>query len=484
MMEGLGAGSVEHEIGPALARSRSSRSSAPRQRLPCGNREGWIASTLTIAVALGSGSGLALLAAFAAIADWRSRRSPHDVRQPVFTWIPAGLGKLADGLLGEPLDRLRAAGSTPLGGHAVFVTFVGFLIHVYSVGYMHGETRRAYARYFAYLNLFMFAMLLLVLGANFVGAVRRLGRRRPLLLPADRLLLREGLVRRRRRQEGVHRQPHRRLRLPARRSSSLFNAFGTARLHRGLRRSAGAPTRARLRRPIATAIAPAASSSARCGKSAQLPLYVWLPDAMAGPTPVSALIHAATMVTAGVYMVARSQRPLRARRPTRACWWSPSSAALTAIFAATIGLAQNDIKKVLAYSTVSQLGYMFLGGGRRRLRGGDLPRLHPRLLQGLPVPRLRLGDPRHARGEQDMRKMGGLREAHADRPTGRSWSRPLAIAGIPPLAGFFSKDEILGKALRARDAGDPTASARSLVLWGSAARGVLHRVLHVPPGAT
>ena len=129
------------------------------------------------------------------------------------------------------------------------------------------------------------------------------------------------------------------------------------------------------------------------GKSAQIPLYVWLPDAMAGPTPVSALIHAATMVTAGVYMIARLN-VLFSHGAGHADWSSLTIGALTAFFAATIGTAQNDIKKVLAYSTVSQLGFMFIGDGRRRLRGRRLPPDDARLLQGLPLPRLGQRDPR------------------------------------------------------------------------------------------
>ena len=210
------------------------------------------------------------------------------------------------------------------------------------------------------------------------------------------------------------------------------------------------------------------------GKSAQIPLYVWLPDAMAGPTPVSALIHAATMVTAGVYMVARLNFIfiLSPEGMTLVA----TVGALTALFAATIGLFQYDIKKVLAYSTVSQLGYMFVAVGVGAYWVGEPA--HPRLLQGLPLPGLGLGDPRDALGgpagnhgtsghgrrprrghddpartepltpardPQDMRNMGGLARLM---PHTR-WTyliACLAIAGIPPFSGFFSKDEILWKA--------------------------------------
>ena len=229
---------------------------------------------------------------------------------------------------------------------------------------LHGARRRLRAL-LRYLNLFMFAMLTLVLGANYLVMFVGWEGVGPLLLPADRLLVREA-ERRRRRQEGVHRQPHRRLRLPARRVPDL-------------RRPSAAWTSAPV---IAAAAAHAGRSTAwagrstvvalclflgACGKSAQIPLYVWLPDAMEGPTPVSALIHAATMVTAGVYMVARSSVDLRprARRDARRRGRRRRHRDLRRLDRP----AQNDIKKVLAYSTVSQLGYMFLACGVGRLRG-------------------------------------------------------------------------------------------------------------------
>ena len=172
----------------------------------------------------------------------------------------------------------------------------------------------------------------------------------------------------------------------------------------------------------------------RTGKSAQIPLYVWLPDAMAGPTPVSALIHAATMVTAGVYMVSRSaelfmhsrHRDERRRR---------SSDCATAVMAATIGLVQNDIKKVYAYSTVSQLGYMFLGVRRRRVLASASTTWSRTLLQGAALPRRRFGDPRLS-GEQDMRNMGGLRKK-IPITFFTLLCAALAIAGFPFTSGCF-----------------------------------------------
>ena len=179
-----------------------------------------------------------------------------------------------------------------------------------------------------------------------------------------------------------------------------------------------------------------------CGKSAQIPLYVWLPDAMEGPTPVSALIHAATMVTAGVYMVARSH--VIFERAPSALTVVAIIGTLTAFFAATIGIAQTDIKKVLAYSTVSQLGYMFMACGVGAFSAGIFHLMTHAFFKGLLF--LAAGSVIHAvGGEQDMRKMGGLRSYIP-------WTfltmgiATLAIAGIPPLAGFWSKDEILRKA--------------------------------------
>jgi NADH-quinone oxidoreductase subunit L len=182
-----------------------------------------------------------------------------------------------------------------------------------------------------------------------------------------------------------------------------------------------------------------------CGKSAQIPLYVWLPDAMEGPTPVSALIHAATMVTAGVYMVARSH-VIFARAPS-ALMVVAIIGALTAFFAATIGIAQTDIKKVLAYSTISQLGYMFLACGVAAFSAGIFHLMTHAFFKGLLF--LAAGSVIHAvGGEQDMRKMGGLRK-HIPWTFWTMTIATFAIAGIPPLAGFFSKDEILWRAYQA-----------------------------------
>ena len=208
----------------------------------------------------------------------------------------------------------------------------------------------------------------------------------------------------------------------------------------------------------------------RRGKSAQIPLYVWLPDAMEGPTPVSALIHAATMVTAGVYMVARSA-PIYAHAPN-AMMVVAIVGALTALFAASIGLVQNDIKRVLAYSTVSQLGYMFLACGVGAFTAGVFHLATHAFFKALLF--LGSGSVIHAMsGEQDMRSMGGLKKklpwTHATMLVGC-----IAIAGIPPLAGFFSKDEILWSAFKVGGYGR--------VVWahGRGGRGD-DGLLHVPP---
>ena len=182
-----------------------------------------------------------------------------------------------------------------------------------------------------------------------------------------------------------------------------------------------------------------------CGKSAQIPLYVWLPDAMEGPTPVSALIHAATMVTAGVYMVSRSH--VIFERAPIALTGGCNHRNLTALFAATIGITQTDIKKVLAYSTVSQLGYMFLACGVGAFSAGIFHLMTHAFFKGLLF--LAAGSVIHAvGGEQDMRKMGGLRTYIPATFITMSVGT-VAIAGIPPLAGFWSKDEILWKAYQA-----------------------------------
>ena len=306
---------------------------------------------------------------------------------PVFTWAAIGDRTLDVAFY---FDRLSAV-------MTLIITGVGSLIHVYSTGYMKDD--KSYARYFAYLNLFLFFMLLLVLGRSTAGAVRRLGGRGPGVVPADRLLVRgprEGA----RRQEGVRHQPDRRRRLPARHVRAVRRARHARHGHdqRGVH---GRPDA----RGSASVVGILLFIGAT-GKSAQIPLHVWLPDAMAGPTPVSALIHAATMVTAGVYLVARMSgiymhaRVALARR-------SRSIGAATAFFAATIAVVQTDIKKVLAYSTISQLGFMFLAAGVGAYGVAIFHVYTHAFFKACLF--LGAGSVIHALGgEQDMRKMGGL----------------------------------------------------------------------------
>jgi len=332
----------------------------------------------------------------------------------------------------------------------LIVTGVGFLIHVYSIGYMHGD--KGFWRYFAYLNLFIFAMLNLVLSDNFllmflgwegvglcsylligfwyekkftgdaakkafvVNRIGDFGFLLGMLLIFDRFG-----------------------------SLSFDTVFGSASVL-----SVGTPVLMWITLLLFVGAV---------GKSAQIPLYIWLPDAMAGPTPVSALIHAATMVTAGVYMVARCSI-LFALAPTT-LEIVAIIGGLTAIFAASIGLVQNDIKKVLAYSTVSQLGYMFLAMGVAAFGAGIFHLMTHAFFKALLF--LGSGAVIHAmHAEQDIQKMGGLKKYL---PV-TYWTfllAAIAISGIPPFSGFFSKDEILWKTF--------SSPYGSVVLWGVAVLG-------------
>jgi NADH-quinone oxidoreductase subunit L len=311
------------------------------------------------------------------------------------------------------------------------VTGVGFLIHIYSVGYMHDD--RGYARYFSYLNLFLFFMTLLVLAGNvllmFVGwegvglasylligfwyqkdSAANAGKKAFIVNRIGDFGFLIGIF-------------------------LLIGNFGTLTFSEISARLAADPA---WQGGALTAIALLLLAGAT-GKSAQLPLYVWLPDAMEGPTPVSALIHAATMVTAGVYMIARMH--LLFDHSPFALSVVAIVGAATAIFAATIGLVQNDIKRVLAYSTISQLGYMFLGCGVAAYSAAVFHLVTHAFFKALLF--LAAGSVIHAvGGEQDMRKMGGLRK-HLPVTFWTMTMAVLAIAGFPPLAGFFSKDAIL-----------------------------------------
>ena len=322
----------------------------------------------------------------------------------------------------------------------LIITGVGFLIHVYSTAYMHEEEIKHFGRYFSYLNLFVFSMLLLVLGANYVIMFigwEGVGLCSYLLIGYwfknndYNYAARKAFVMNRIGDLGF---------LLA--VFWMLNSFGTVTYLRLFNAENGIITSmSAINSPIIVGITLLLFVGAM-GKSAQIPLYTWLPDAMAGPTPVSALIHAATMVTAGIYMIVRSNI-MYSLAPTTMSIIAVVGLA-TAFFAATIAIKQNDIKKVLAYSTVSQLGYMFLGLGVGAYTGAVFHVMTHAFFKALLF--LGAGSVIHAmHHEQDIRAMGGLKK-----------SLPithitfllacLAIAGIPPFSGFFSKDEILAAA--------------------------------------
>lgn len=324
----------------------------------------------------------------------------------------------------------------------LIITGIGFLIHLYSTSYMHEEPTEHYGRYFAYLNLFVFSMLLLVLGANylvmFIGW-EGVGLCSYLLIgfwfknDNYNYAAKKAFVMNRIGDLGF---------LLA--MFWLLAKLGTVDYNLVFAKTA------LLSKTDITAITLLFFVGA-AGKSAQIPLYTWLPDAMAGPTPVSALIHAATMVTAGIYMIARSNVLYSLAECTQHVIAIIGLA--TALFAATIAIKQNDIKKVLAYSTVSQLGYMFLGLGVGAYTGAVFHVMTHAFFKALLF--LGAGSVIHAmHHEQDIRNMGGLKKylpkTHLTFLLGC-----LAIAGIPPFSGFFSKDEILA-----------AAYAHSPIYWG------------------
>ncbi|MSZ80464.1 MAG: NADH-quinone oxidoreductase subunit L, partial [Actinobacteria bacterium] len=339
----------------------------------------------------------------------------------LFSWLPVGSLHIDMALLADPLSVTMA----------LFITGIGTLIHLYAIGYMHGDPK--FSKFFLYLNLFVFSMLMLVLGENLlvtflgwegVGACSyfliSFWHTRDSAATAGK----KAFVTNRVGDWGM--------------MVAMFLAFSSV----GTLSYAGINSAAeggKLAAVTATGIAMMLFVGA-CGKSAQLPLYIWLPDAMEGPTPVSALIHAATMVTSGVFLLTRMSPVLHASYP----WLGDVIAtvgALTALFAATIAVAQTDIKKVLAYSTVSQLGFMFLAIGS----GAYVAAIFHMVTHAFFKALLFLGSGSVIHGmhhEQDMRKMGALRKLMPI--TGFTfiigW---LAIAGIPPFAGFWSKDEIL-----------------------------------------
>ncbi len=381
------------------------------------------------AIACGA-SGASLILALASFFELlKLAPEQRQLLKVYFTWIASGDFVAKAEFLFDPLSSVMV----------LIVTGVGFIIHVYSIGYMRAED--GYYRFFAYMNLFLFSMLILVLSGNF-------------------LLMFVGW-------EGVGLCSYlligyyfdRRSAGDAGKKAFIVNRIGDVAFILGIflifmifnslnfgevfRQIAAGPQRFPVEAGIGilTAIALLLFVGA-AGKSAQIPLHVWLPDAMEGPTPVSALIHAATMVTAGVYMVVRCS-PIYSRAPV-ALDVVMIVGILTALMAATIGLVQRDIKRVLAYSTVSQLGYMFVAAGAGAFSAGIFHLMTHAFFKALLF--LGAGSVIHALGgEQDLMRMGGLRR-YTRVTFCTMMIAALAISGIFPLAGFFSKDEILWSA--------------------------------------
>ena len=388
------------------------------------------------ATAVGA-AGLSFAAAVASFTGLLRSAEPVLVKT-LYTWVPASLVRLAGGKA-APLALDFAFRYDSLAAvMTLVVTGVGLLIHIYSVGYMAHD--RSYARFFAYLNLFTFAMLVLVLGANlgvmFIGwegvglcsylligfwftkdAAANAGKKAFITNRVGDFgfLLGTGL---------------------------LIYALGTV----DIAGITAAVEGGMLAKGTATAAALLLFLGAT-GKSAQIPLYTWLPDAMEGPTPVSALIHAATMVTAGVYMVARFH--VLFSFSGTALTVVALTGAFTAVYAATMAFVQTDIKRVLAYSTISQIGYMFIGLGVGAYAAGIFHLMTHAFFKSLLF--LAAGSVIQAlSGEQDMRRMGGLR-ARIPRTYRVFLVGALAISGIPGLSGFFSKDEILASVFASGD---------------------------------
>jgi NADH-quinone oxidoreductase subunit L len=376
-------------------------------------RSGWFAAAMPIA------SFLVTVSVYFDLLS-RSSEERHEVIT-LFSWIPVGALHIDVALLADPLSITMA----------LFITGIGSLIHLYAIGYMHGDPN--FSKFFLYLNLFVFSMLMLVLGENllvtFLGW-EGVGACSYFLISfwhtrdSAAVAGKKAFVTNRIGDFGV--------------MTAMFLAFSTigsvsySSINEAAHTGALAPV-------TATAIGLLLFVGA-CGKSAQLPLYLWLPDAMEGPTPVSALIHAATMVTSGVFLMTRMSPVLHASYE-----WAPMIiacvGAATALFAASIAVAQNDIKKVLAYSTVSQLGYMFLAVGS----GAYVAAIFHMVTHAFFKALLFLGSGSVIHGmhhEQDMRRMGALRKLMPVTAITFIFGW-LAIAGVPPFAGFWSKDEIL-----------------------------------------
>ncbi|MBL7942319.1 MAG: NADH-quinone oxidoreductase subunit L, partial [Flavobacteriales bacterium] len=375
------------------------------------NLVGWIAS----------GSVLGAFILSVVVFTTQLHGVPAEVR--LFDWIVAGDLHVSMGFIVDPLSTI----------YLLFITGIGFLIHVYSIGYMHDD--EGFSRFMSYLNLFVFFMLILVLGNSYLlmfAGWEGVGLCSFMLIGfwykdmANNDAARKAFVMNRIGDLGF----------VLAMGLMFFHAqslnYGDLYTNGGI---------AALDGPTATAVAVLLFIGAM-GKSAQIPLHTWLPDAMAGPTPVSALIHAATMVTAGIYLVARSSELFSASEVAgQLVVWI---GAATALLGATIALAQNDIKKVLAYSTVSQLGLMFVALGLGAYSIAVFHVITHACFKALLF--LGSGSVIHAMGgEQDIRSMGGLKK-HLPVTHLTFLIGCLAIAGIIPLAGFFSKDQIIAAA--------------------------------------
>jgi NADH-quinone oxidoreductase subunit L len=372
---------------------------------------GWVATLMC------AGSFVASVVVYFGLLD-----EPEEGRQftqTLFAWVPAGGLRVDVGFLADPLSITMA----------LFITGVSALIHMYAIGYMHGD--EGFPRFFVYMNLFVFSMLMLVLGSNLlvtflgwegVGACSYWLISFWFTSEANATAGKKAFITNRIGDVGF--------------LLAMFLTFAAV----GTLNYEGLFDRVSTIAPVTLTAIGLLLFLGAVGKSAQIPLYIWLPDAMAGPTPVSALIHAATMVTAGVFLMTRVNPILGAGYD-----WVPDIIAwvgvITAFVAATIAIAQNDIKKVLAYSTVSQLGYMFLAVGVGAYVAAIFHMIAHAFFKALLF--LGAGSVIHGMdGEQDMRRMGGLRRfmplTAATFIVG--W---LAIAGVPPFAGFWSKDDIL-----------------------------------------
>jgi NADH-quinone oxidoreductase subunit L len=372
---------------------------------------GWVATLMC------AGSFVASVVVYIGLLD-----EPEEGRQftqTLFAWVPVGGLRVDVGFLADPLSITMA----------LFITGVSALIHMYAIGYMHGD--EGFPRFFVYMNLFVFSMLMLVLGSNLlvtflgwegVGACSYWLISFWFTSEANATAGKKAFITNRIGDVGF--------------LLAMFLTFATV----GTLNYEGLFDRVSTIAPVTVTAIGLLLFMGAVGKSAQIPLYIWLPDAMAGPTPVSALIHAATMVTAGVFLMTRVNPILGAGYD-----WLPDVIAwvgvITAFVAATIAIAQNDIKKVLAYSTVSQLGYMFLAVGVGAYVAAIFHMIAHAFFKALLF--LGAGSVIHGMdGEQDMRRMGGLRRfmplTAATFMVG--W---LAIAGVPPFAGFWSKDDIL-----------------------------------------